>query len=182
VRREGDNVSVVLVGHGLRSVVRAVLVATDGGAAAARALEVAIEIARDSGASLDVLSVGSPPRDTRAGASIPDADEITDPWRIAGDAASRAQDGGVRASAHAARGDVVRCIANAARTFDVGLIVVGSRARGAALGSVSQALVHHSPVSVTVVHDPGNGDAGNPRPLRTSYVREARLRDWSMFE
>jgi nucleotide-binding universal stress UspA family protein len=166
--------------------VKAILVATDGGAAAAHALEVAIEIARDSGASLEVLSVRPPHPDARVGAPILEVDELTGPEHIAGEAARRAREAGVHASAHAAHGDVVSCIANAARTFDAGLIVVGSRgigsAPGALLGSVSQALVRHSPVAVTVVHEPAIGPAVASPAAIVSALREQELPDWSMFE
>lgn len=106
---------------------KAILVATDGGAAAAYALEIAIEIARDSGASIEVILVRPPHPDARAGTPILEVNEFAGPEHIAGEAARRAREAGVRASAHAAHGDVVSCIANAARTFDAGLIVVGSR-------------------------------------------------------
>jgi nucleotide-binding universal stress UspA family protein len=166
--------------------VNAILVATDGGAAAAQALEVAIEIARDSGASLEILSVRPPFRDRHAGAPTLEVDGRAGPERIAGDAVKRARDAGVRASAHVAHGDVVSCIGNAARTLDAGLIVVGSRgldpSRGDRLGSISRALVRRSPVSVTVVHEPATGDGDESLPASTSYVREPGLLDWSMFE
>jgi nucleotide-binding universal stress UspA family protein len=166
--------------------VKAILVATDGGVAAAHALEVAIEIARDSGASLEVISVRPPDPDASAGTPILEADELAGPEHIAGEAARRAREAGVRASPHAAHGDVVNCIANAARTLDAGLIVVGSRglgsARGAELGSVSQALVRHSPVSVTVVHEPAIGDAEVSPPASASPPREPESPRWSMFE
>jgi nucleotide-binding universal stress UspA family protein len=134
-----------------------ILIATDGSEPAGQALEVAIELAKESGAALQVLSV----RPTRAagrggtGAPILEVEEFHSPEHIAEAAVTSAAAAGVGATAHTAHGDVVECITTAATTLGADLLVVGSRGlgtlSGAVLGSVSHALVRRSPVPVTIV-------------------------------
>jgi nucleotide-binding universal stress UspA family protein len=136
---------------------KTILIATDGSDPAAQALEVAIDLARETGATLEVLSV----RPTRvagrggAGPAILEVDEFDGPEHIAEAAAQLAREAGVEATPHAAHGDVVSSIADAATTLGAELLVVGSRGlgslSGAVLGSVSHALVRRSPVPVTIV-------------------------------
>ena len=134
-----------------------IMIATDGSDPAAQALEVAIDLARETGATLQILSV----RPTRAagrggaGPAILEVEELDGPEHIAEAAAQQARASGVAAVPHAAHGDVVTCISDAATAFGAELLVVGSRGlgslSGAVLGSVSHALVRHSPVPVTIV-------------------------------
>jgi nucleotide-binding universal stress UspA family protein len=137
--------------------VKTIVIATDGSDSAAQALEFAIELAKETGASLEVVSV----RPTRlagkagAGAPILEVEEFDGPDHIASAAAEQAREAGVTATPHAAHGDVVDCIATAATTLGADLLVVGSRGSGsisgALLGSVSHALVRRSPVPLTIV-------------------------------
>jgi nucleotide-binding universal stress UspA family protein len=137
-----------------------ILLATDGSEPSERALAFAIDLARGTGATLEILSV-RPERVQRGISSntpvldVDERDELDSPEHIAGAAAEKARFSGVDANAHAAHGDVVGCIADATRSVGAELLVVGSRGRGsvsgAMLGSVSQALVRRSPVPVTVV-------------------------------
>jgi nucleotide-binding universal stress UspA family protein len=136
---------------------KTIVIATDGSDSAARALEFAIDLARDTGAALQVLSVRPPRVVGRGGAgpAILEVEESKGAEHIAETAAQRASEAGVDATPHTAHGDVVRSIAEAATKFGAELLVVGSRGMGAlsgaVLGSVSHALVHHSPVPVTIV-------------------------------
>ena len=134
-----------------------ILLATDGSEPSARALAFAIDLAKGTGATLEILSV-RPARNpglVTAGTPVLEVDELDGPEQIAAAAAAKACSAGVDAHAHAAHGDVVVCIADAARTLGAELLVVGSRGLGsesaAMLGSVSQALARRSPVPVTVV-------------------------------
>lgn len=136
-----------------------ILLATDGSEPSERALAFAIDLARGTGATLEILSVRSA-RTPRVATNtlvldVDERDERDSPEHIAAAAAEKARFSGVDANAHAAHGDVVGCIADATRTVGAELLVVGSRGRGsvsgAMLGSVSQALVRRSPVPVTVV-------------------------------
>jgi nucleotide-binding universal stress UspA family protein len=135
--------------------VNSILIATDGSVPADEAVDVAIELARDTGAVLEVLSVRPPRLSARGGAPVVEVEEFEGPEHIANAAAERARAAGVSATPHAAHGDVVACIADAAVTLKADLLVVGSRGlgalSGAMLGSVSHALVRRSAVPVTIV-------------------------------
>ena len=136
---------------------KTILIATDGSDPAAQALQVAIDLAKETGASLEVLSVRPPRVAGRGGAGAPilEVEEFRGPEHIAESAAQQAREAGVTATPHAAHGDVVDSIATAATTLRADLLVVGSRGMGplsgAVLGSVSHALVRRSPVPVTIV-------------------------------
>jgi nucleotide-binding universal stress UspA family protein len=130
---------------------RTILLATDGSESSRRALAFSIELALETGASLEVVSVG-------AAVPMRGTDELAEAERIATAAAGQATAAGVDARGSAAHGDIVACVIDAAVALDAELLVVGARGlgsvSGAMLGSVSQALVRRSPVPVTVVHQP----------------------------
>ena len=138
-----------------------ILVATDGSEPAAQALEVAIQLARDTGAALEVLSVRQPRPVGRAGSgpAILETEEAHGAEHIAERAAEHAREAGIDATPHTGHGDVVDVIAESAGSLGADLLVVGSPDhqevvpwwRGAVLGSVSHALVHRSPVPLTIV-------------------------------
>ena len=136
---------------------KTILIATDGSESADQALDVAIDLARQTGAALEVLSVRPMRAAGRGGAgpAILEVEEHDGPEHIAGAAALRAREAGVAATPHAAHGDVVSSICEAAKSLGAELLVVGSRGHGslsgAVLGSVSHALVSRSPVPVTIV-------------------------------
>ena len=131
-----------------------ILLAADGSPSSRDALKLAVELARATGATLEIVSVRPPGTPTRGGPGWPElADE--GPERVAADAAASARAAGVDARSHGMYGDVVASIADAAASLHADLLVIGSRgagsASGARLGSVSNALVRRSPVPVTVV-------------------------------
>jgi nucleotide-binding universal stress UspA family protein len=132
-----------------------ILLATDGSESSKRALEFAIDLATDAHARLEIVSVRPPRVAGRGGAPVLEVEQFEGPEHIADAAANTARAAGVDAHPHAAHGDVVTSIADAATTLGADLLVVGSRGlgsvSGAMLGSVSQALVRRSPVPVTVV-------------------------------
>ncbi len=136
---------------------KTILVATDGSEPAAQALEVAIQLARDTGAALEVLSVRQPRPVGRAGSgpAILETEEAHGAEHIAERAAEHAREAGIDATPHTGHGDVVDVIAESAGSLGADLLVVGSRGMGplsgAVLGSVSHALVHRSPVPLTIV-------------------------------
>ena len=136
---------------------KTILIATDGSESAEQALEVAIDLARELGASLQVVSVRPPLPVGHTGPSpaVLDVDEEHGAERIAAAAAERAREAGVDATPHVARGPVVDNIVSAVPELGADLVVVGSRGHGAItgvmLGSVSHALIRHSPVPVTIV-------------------------------
>ena len=162
-----------------------IVIATDGGEVSARALDVAIDIARDCDASLEVLAVRPPHPSPELGAPLREVDAFAGPRRIAEDAAARARAAGVRARPHTAHGDVAICIANVAETLGADLVVVGSRGIDSdprvALGSVSRALALRSRVPVTIVRDlaePSTAAGAAPAPRREALDAY----DWTMFE
>ena len=134
---------------------KTILLATDGSDSSERALAFAIELARETGASLEVVCVR--PHWSRAVGIAPVLELVTDDASesVAASAAARAQRAGVASTHHVVDGDTVSCIVDAARRTQAELLIVGSRGlgpiSGAALGSVSQALIRRSPIPVTVV-------------------------------
>lgn len=136
---------------------KTILIGTDGSDPAGEALDIAIELARDTGAKLEVISVQQPLPHGRAGSGPPIL-EVEQPHgaeHIAEAATDRARAAGITATPHAPRGDVVDVLADAATSLDADLLVVGSRGHGslsgAVLGSVSHGLVSRSPVPLTIV-------------------------------
>ena len=125
---------------------KTIMIATDGSEQAGEALDVAIELAKDVGAKLEVLSVRPQRLAGRAGSGAE---------HIAEAGVATAAVAGVDATAHVAHGDVVDCICTASGTLDADLLVVGSRGHGsvtgALLGSVSHALIKRSQIPVTIV-------------------------------
>jgi nucleotide-binding universal stress UspA family protein len=86
-----------------------ILIATDGSESAAQALEVAIDLACEMGATLQVLSVRPPLPVGHSGPSpaVLDVEQEHGAERVAAAAADRAREAGVEATPHVARGDVV---------------------------------------------------------------------------
>ena len=138
---------------------KTILMATDGSEPAGHALDVAVDLARETGAALHVVSVHvmRPVGRGGGGPAITEVEEIHGAEQIAEAAALRAREAGVEATAHDTQGDVVIAIADAATALGADLVVVGSRGMGtlsgAVLGSVSHALVRRSPVPVTIVRN-----------------------------
>jgi nucleotide-binding universal stress UspA family protein len=136
---------------------KTIMIATDGSEHAGDALGVAIELAKDAGAKLEILSVRPQRPAGRAGAGPPmlEVEEQGGAEHIAEAAATSAAAAGVDATAHTAHGDVVDCICDASSTLDAELLVVGTRGHGAVsgalLGSVSHALIKRSQIPVTIV-------------------------------
>lgn len=131
--------------------------ATDGSAEAEEAGDLAIELAKETGAKLAVVSVHIPPPGGKV--PSPPIKEIEQPEgaeHVAEAAAEKARAAGVDAKAYVAHAlDPAPEIARIAEELGADLIVVGSRGlgvvRGALMGSVSRSLVRHSKVPVTVV-------------------------------
>jgi nucleotide-binding universal stress UspA family protein len=136
-----------------------IVIATDGSAASAEALEFGLEIAADEDATallvhvaplLDVLSGGGFPASPSVPHEITEADHA--PLRQAEQVAKEA---GVRATTELLVGDPAREIAAYADSQDADMIVVGSRGHGAIasvlLGSVSRGVLRDTKRPVLVV-------------------------------
>ncbi len=136
---------------------RNILVAIDGSPSSEAALEEAIEVARDNGARLTILTVAVPPRFVYTGPMCVPYPSERDLERAAWHVVDHAQglvppdipvSGVVRA------GRPAREIVARAEQGSHDLVVVGSRGHGlvgsAVLGSVSRAVLARSPVPVLV--------------------------------
>lgn len=137
---------------------RNILVAVDGSADAATALDRAIELARDQHARLTLVTV-VPPVTGVVALTPASAQQVTlareSCERILRDATERVpQDVGVET--RLLEGPAAKRIVECVRACGHDLVVMGSHGRGrlgsAILGSVSQQVVHHSPVPVLACH------------------------------
>lgn len=139
-----------------------ILVAVDGTEGADAALAFAIDLCKQIGASLEVLTVKPAPPAPPIGYTqqLPEVDEPEGAENISMAAAETADLAGVESRAHVGEGDPVEVIAATARTLGAGLIVVGTRGLrplpAAVLGSVSRGLITHSDIPVTIVPTPGD--------------------------
>jgi nucleotide-binding universal stress UspA family protein len=140
-----------------------IVVGTDGSETAAEAVRQAIELARLSGAKLDIVSAFEP---------VPQARLREESGEIPGDvayavgpredvntaleaAAAPAAQAGVEVHTHAREGDPADAILDVAEEVDASVIVVGNKgmtgARRFLLGSVPNKISHHAPCSVYIV-------------------------------
>lgn len=139
---------------------RNILVAYDGSPDAERALDQAIALARDQHALLTLLTV-VPPQSAFAALS-PAAAEEAQRCRADSDRVLRTAADGVPSDLSVTTlllgGPPARRIVERAREGGHDLIVMGSHGRGrlggVLLGSVSQQVLHHSPVPVLLAHAP----------------------------
>jgi nucleotide-binding universal stress UspA family protein len=131
--------------------------ATDGSPEAAEALELAIELAKDTGAKLAVVAVHVPVPAGGKGIAPP-VTEVEQPHgaeHLAQAAAATANAAGIDTKPYVATGDAAKEIVRLAKDLDANLIIMGSRGfggvRGVLVGSVSRSVMTHSTVPVTVV-------------------------------
>jgi nucleotide-binding universal stress UspA family protein len=144
---------------------RHVMLAYDGSPEADLALAHAVAVAQNQRARLALVAV-VPPVPSFAwqapgGVRKLHADQQTDLDRLLRAAADRVPDD-LPVTTRLLDGDPPRELLRAAREGDHDLIVAGSRGRGrvsaALLGSVSNRLLHDSPVPVVIVHAPRGDD------------------------
>ena len=133
-----------------------ILVAVDGSEAATRALEQAIDVARAEGARLTLVSVAVSPRRVAWPCFVPVPTE-DDLEREAQEIVERAEalvPEDVPVSTIVRRGPAAKAILERVETGEHDLVVMGSRGLGQAgallLGSVSRAVLAHSPVPVLI--------------------------------
>ena len=136
---------------------RSILVAIDGSRAAARALEEAIDLARSEGARLTLISVAVPPRVLAAGPYFVPLPTEEDLERNALEIVDRAEalvPEDVPVSTVVRHGSAAKAILERVEKGEHDLVVMGSRGLGPAgsllLGSVSRAVLAHSPVPVLI--------------------------------
>src|SRR4051812_37815901 len=162
--------------------IRRVLVATDLSAVSDGATAQALELARDLGAKLVVLSVIEPPG--RAGATPAGPSPRIDQVRAARESAAQAlvAQGGARGIAVDFLvwvGDPGESIVNAAESEAADLIVVGSHGRGGVgrllIGSVSEYVVRNATCPVMVVRSRMVRTVGPAATGRLARQAEAAL-------
>jgi nucleotide-binding universal stress UspA family protein len=141
-----------------------IVVGTDGSATAEKAVAQAAELAAADGARVVIVTAYTP-----GGASaIRDSDVVPDEIRFALTDRVQAEQlaehgreiakglGAPKVVVQAIAGDPAAVLLEAAKDFDAGLIVVGSRGLTSAahfiLGSVASSVAHHAPCDVLVAH------------------------------
>jgi nucleotide-binding universal stress UspA family protein len=138
-------------------VFRSILVALDCSAASKAALEQAIDLARDEGARLTLISVAAPPRFRPVGpfvVPLPNDIELERQAKGILDQAEAQVPEDVPVSTVQRRGDAAKAILERVEQGEHDLVVMGSRGHGRAasllLGSVSRCVLAHSPVPVLI--------------------------------
>jgi nucleotide-binding universal stress UspA family protein len=139
-----------------------ILVGTDGSETAGEAVHQAAELARATGAKLDIVSAYEPVPSGRLreeGGEIPgDVAYSIGPKEdvnvILEAASGAARESGLEVSTHAREGDPADAIIDLAEELDADVIVVGNKgmtgARRFLLGSVPNKISHHAPCSVYI--------------------------------
>jgi nucleotide-binding universal stress UspA family protein len=144
-------------------VFRSIVAGTDGSATAAKAIDAAVELARLSGARLELVSAYEPVSNQYLRQEAPPASSDVE-WMVhrraevdatlAG-AAERAGAAGVTARTHAREGDAADAILDVAEELGADLIVVGNKGMTGAkrflLGSVPNKVSHHAPCAVMII-------------------------------
>jgi nucleotide-binding universal stress UspA family protein len=140
-----------------------IVVGTDGSDTAAEAVRQAIELAKSTGASLDIVSAFEPVPQSRlreeAGEIPGDLAHAVGPREdvntIVEAAAGQARQHDVEAKTHAREGEPADAILDLAEEVGADLILVGNKgmtgARRFLLGSVPNKISHHAPCSVLIV-------------------------------
>ena len=142
---------------------RSIVVGMDGSDTARKAVDAAVELARVSGASLELVSAYEPlpsQRLRREARQVPaDMQWMVNPREdvdaTLSDAAESAAGAGVRTRTHAREGDPGDAILDVAEELRSDLIVVGNKGMTGAkrflLGSVPNKVSHHAPCSVLII-------------------------------
>jgi nucleotide-binding universal stress UspA family protein len=140
-----------------------ILVGTDGSETATEAVRHATELAKATGATLDIVSAYQPIPQERLReevSEVPGDIAYTigpreDVNVILEGAAGSAREAGVETHTHPREGDPADAILDVAEEVDADLIVVGNKgmtgARRFLLGSVPNKISHHAPTGVYIV-------------------------------
>jgi nucleotide-binding universal stress UspA family protein len=139
-----------------------IVVGTDGSETAGEAVRQATELARVTGAKLDIVSAFEPVAASRLreeSGDIPgDVAYAVGPKedvnQILESAAGPAKDAGIEVNTHSREGDPADAILSVAEEIGASVIVVGNKgmtgARRFLLGSVPNKISHHAPCSVYI--------------------------------
>jgi len=140
---------------------RNIVVGTDGSDTAAIAVAAATELARLTGATLHIATVGGATTSAMLGDPLAGAaamsiaaeetrDELTS---IVDRAAGPAREQGVTVATHALIGSAAQALCDLAESVDADLLLVGNRGMQGGrrfLGSVPNTISHHAPCSVLI--------------------------------
>jgi nucleotide-binding universal stress UspA family protein len=142
---------------------RSIVVGTDGSDTAKKAVAAAVDLAREIGASLDIVSAYEPVPQSRLREEARQAPEDLQ-WMInpredveatLRDAAEDLEETGIRVETFAREGDPADAILDVAEERGADLIVVGNKGMTGAkrflLGSVPNKVSHHAPCSVLII-------------------------------
>jgi nucleotide-binding universal stress UspA family protein len=140
-----------------------IVVGTDGSDTARQAVRQAIDLARQLGAQLQIVSAYEPVPRSRLREEAQHAPEDLQ-WMVneredvdatLREAASEAEQAGVTASVYSRQGDPADAILDVAEEQSADLIVVGNKGMTGAkrflLGSVPNKVSHHAPCSVLII-------------------------------
>jgi nucleotide-binding universal stress UspA family protein len=140
-----------------------IVVGTDGSDTAKEAVKQAAELAKQTGATLDVVSAFEPVSESRLREErqqVPsDVAHVVGPTEdveaTLSEAADAVKAGGVDVNTYARQGDPADAILDVAEEHNADLIVVGNKGMTGAkrflLGSVPNKVSHHAPCSVLIV-------------------------------
>jgi len=142
---------------------KSIVVGTDGSETATEAVRQAIDLAKQVGANLELVSAYEPVSDQRLRREKTEAPEDVQ-WMVnpredvdatLQDAKEMAQEGGVNAEIYARQGDPADAILDVAEEQKADLIIVGNKGMTGAkrflLGSVPNKVSHHAPCSVLII-------------------------------
>jgi nucleotide-binding universal stress UspA family protein len=142
---------------------RSIVVGTDGSDTAKKAVTTAVDLAKEIGAKLDIVSAYEPVPQSRLREEARQAPEDMQ-WMInpredveatLRDAAEEVEEAGIDVETFAREGDPADAILDVAEERGADLIVVGNKGMTGAkrflLGSVPNKVSHHAPCSVLIV-------------------------------
>jgi nucleotide-binding universal stress UspA family protein len=141
--------------------VRSIVVGTDGSPSADAAVRRAAEVAKGTGARVDLVTAYPDVATYRETISSSAKADPIDLRQVAEGVLAREaralEDQGIEVTTHAREGDPADVIIDVAQEQGADLIIVGARGLSGLqrflLGSVSSKLSHHAPISVMVVRD-----------------------------
>ena len=142
---------------------KSIVVGTDGSETATQAVHQAVDLAKEIGAKVDLVSAYEPVPDQRLReerTEVPDdlqwmVNPREDVDATLKEAAARAKEAGVDVETYARQGDPADAILDVAEERGADLIVVGNKGMTGAkrflLGSVPNKVSHHAPCSVLII-------------------------------
>ena len=142
---------------------KSIVVGTDGSETATQAVRQAVDLAKEIGAKIELVSAYEPVSDQRLREERTDVPDDLQ-WMVnpredvdatLKEAAEQAKEAGVDAETYARQGDPADAILDVAEEQNADLIIVGNKGMTGAkrflLGSVPNKVSHHAPCSVMII-------------------------------